>query len=133
MSLVEQKTWSSKGEKWAPFNDVGGLISWVGRDDWVTEWREVSEPFHAILQVHSYDKGRSSLLFWFRDLTARGRLYPMFMSDYFNCFMAHKFDNTRLAGNFQVVKKGANYGIQLVNVPQWDHVLNVSIGYNFTR
>lgn len=107
-------TWSKNGEKWAPMSKSGGLHSYYG--SWLesdTEWKEVSEPIELTLKFKDYGRGRSSVVLYFEDVNREGAVYPMFISDFSNAFaigILHPITH----GSWLVVKKGANYGIQVL-------------------
>jgi len=81
------------------------------------EWRE-NKPFARTLQYQGWTRGRSSVnVIWQDD---DGKTYPMFMKD-FDAILAGGYINmpaiigpSVVYGDWIVVKRGANYGIQLV-------------------
>lgn len=98
----------------APFNGIGGdLLSYPMTSYDYFEWRDVTNPVDLTLEIDTYGRGRSSALFFWRDVKTKAQ-YPMFISDMFSLLKSGRINGKVVSGTFKVIKKGANYGIQLV-------------------
>jgi len=94
--------------KLSPFMKDGMLSNIVWQTD--IEWREVKE-FDAELTFLGFEKGRSSVLMWYKD--SAGQSYPFFMSDFDK--VIRNSVNGVLRGRFRGVKRGGSYGIELID------------------
>jgi hypothetical protein len=80
------------------------------------EWRP-NEPFRTTLFYKTWQRGRSAVRIVWENID--GCTYPMFMKDMDALLSAGRIDTDPIAGTvvhgvWQVVKRGANYGISLV-------------------
>jgi hypothetical protein len=85
-------------------------------DGWGTnanaiEWRE-NVPFRATLRIARLERGRSAARFWFVD-EANKVYYPFFGQTLVDMLSNSTMVNGVVEGTWIVVKKGANYGIEL--------------------
>ncbi len=101
----------TKTIKQAPFDKNGNLLGYD--DHWRSEIRDVTEPFWASLVYSGYGRGRSSIVFKWKDIP-NSCGYEMFVSDFNDLVMLDKFTCRAVHGWWQVVKKGANYGIKYI-------------------
>lgn len=104
------------GPAMAPFRK-GNLQEYPGygfRSGDVTDgdclWRP-NDPFTATLTLTGTERGRSAMRFLWED-EATGATYPMFATDMAGLAMSSEgVANGRAAGQWIVMKRGANYGI----------------------
>lgn len=75
------------------------------------EWRP-NDPFDATLTIRRLERGRSAARFWFED-EATKTMYPFFGQTLVDMLSASVMDHGKVTGTWIVVKKGANYGIEL--------------------
>ena len=75
------------------------------------DWRP-NEPFEATLTIRELERGRSAARFWFEDEKTMTR-YPFFGQTLVDMLSASEMKNGKVHGKWIVVKKGANYGIEL--------------------
>lgn len=78
------------------------------------EWRP-NDPFPASLFYKTWQRGRSAVRVIWEDID--GNTYPMFMKDMDTLLTNGRIDSDQGAvvhGEWWVVKRGANYGIALV-------------------
>ncbi len=75
------------------------------------DWRP-NEPFEATLTLRRLDRGRSAARFWFEDEDSK-TFYPFFGQTLVDMLSESTMINGRVKGTWIVVKKGANYGIEL--------------------
>ena len=75
------------------------------------DWR-ANDPFDATLRIVRLERGRSAARFWFRDETNLIE-YPFFGQTLVDMLSASTMVNGVVSGTWIVVKKGANYGIEL--------------------
>ena len=94
-----------------PFDTNGEMIQWTswreGEGDRI-RWKE-NKPFKETLLFSGYSRGRSSITMEFK--CPKGKTYHMFVSDFSDVVSMLK--EGVLEGTFQIVKKGANYGVQM--------------------
>lgn len=86
------------------------LLSYAGYG--TVEWRPNNE-FHAELEIVNVSRGRSSVVFNYRDVKT-GTIYPLFASSIEDVLRRATVRNGRVSGYWWVVKKGQNYGLELV-------------------
>ena len=86
----------------------------VGQDSSSVTWR-ANEPFTATLRLDRLERGRSAARFWFVDETTNTE-YPFFGQGLVE--MLSRVDLTKgvVTGTWIAVKRGANYGIELLEV-----------------
>lgn len=102
----EQKHYGNN-RVWDPRNNV-----WVDRGlDTTIEWID-NVPFEATLTLRHLERGRSAARFWFEDEKTR-TLYPFFGQTLVDMLSQTTMDHGRVKATWIVVKKGANYGIEL--------------------
>lgn len=127
----EDTSWSKKNpERWAPFNRKTGALydydyGWYRAGAEEVIWKEVSAPFVAHLEYVECSRGRSSVQFRWKDLEAEfdqnkfygygAKYHPMFMSDLSDMLLEFGQIEKTIHGLWKVVKRGANYGIKLVD------------------
>lgn len=75
-------------------------------------WRDNHE-FDATLEYVGYARGRSAAYFHFKD-AATGHVHPMFMRDFEDVISRCVLDKGVVTARWTFVKRGMNYGIQLV-------------------
>ena len=108
--------WNKKLRQ-AVFNEDGSLENYLWTNDLEDlkeegKVRDVTQPFYMELELDSWGRGRSSALFYFKQVKKEA-MFPMFMSDFFDLVSGgHIKGKPILKGYWQVVKKGANYGIK---------------------
>lgn len=99
--------------------------AWSSRDEWPVKrvlqeytntynhdaytW-EPNEPFEATLTLSHLERGRSAARFWWDSEDSR---YPMFGQGLTDMLKAVVLDHGTVTGKWIVVKRGANYGIEL--------------------
>lgn len=93
-----------------PVDSSGSLIDYPDYYNKPAAWREM-KPFKASLKYEGFTQGRSSVRFVVRD-TYTGESYSL-MRNSFDKFIT-KAVNGVLAAEWIVVKRGANYGLLLV-------------------
>lgn len=79
--------------------------------DDIIDWRP-NEPFEATLTIRELERGRSAARFWFEDEENKIR-YPFFGQTLVDMLSVSEMKNGKVRGKWIVVKKGANYGIEL--------------------
>lgn len=79
------------------------------------EWRP-NTPFDATLRLVGNSRGRSSSVFTWVDIVT-GTEYPMFNSGLVELIQSSEIRYGKLRGTWIAVKRGANYGIELVGIP----------------
>lgn len=89
-------------------NYYGGYTYERENTDWVP-----NVPFGCILTYKEYTRGRSAVNFIF--VGPRGETYPMFIKDFEQLVLRKHIVNGKVAGMWEFVKRGANYGIRLVD------------------
>lgn len=75
------------------------------------EWRP-NDPFEATLTLDHLERGRSAARFWFRD--EEGTRYPVFGQGLVDMLSRVTLDHGVVRGRWIAVKRGANYGIELL-------------------
>jgi len=75
------------------------------------DWRP-NLPFKATLKLKRMETGRSAVRFWWHD-ESTDTDYPMFGDAIVNTLTAKDSTGGKVTGEWIVVKKGANYGIEL--------------------
>ncbi|WP_315782338.1 hypothetical protein [Bradyrhizobium sp. SZCCHNPS1003] len=98
-----------KGDYKIPFDKDGNQQHCA--DSWTSglEWRD-NVPFVATLTYAGYSRGRSAANFDFRD--HNGKLVVVFLKD-FEAMVTHLV-NGSVTGSFKFIKRGQNYGCQLI-------------------
>jgi hypothetical protein len=86
------------------------LLSYAGYGD--VEWRP-NDDFYAELELIDSSRGRSSVVFNYRDVKT-GIHYPLFVTSVEDILRRGTVKNGRVSGYWHVVKKGQNYGLHLV-------------------
>lgn len=101
--------YDARGERLASPRSHWELLSFIPQ--WVTDvdWRP-NEPFEAELRLRTFQRGRSSVTFEFVDEATTIR-YPMFVSDVFELMKFGEVSQGLVTGEWQVVKRGTNYGL----------------------
>jgi len=85
-------------------------IGWSASSNAI-EWRD-NDPFEATLKIVRLERGRSAARFWFRDETNLIE-YPFFGQTLVDMLSQSTMVNGVVTGTWIVVKKGANYGIEM--------------------
>lgn len=75
------------------------------------DWRP-NEPFTATLTLDRLERGRSAARFWFVD--EAGTRYPVFGQGLVDMLTQVTLDHGTVRGRWIAVKRGANYGIELL-------------------
>lgn len=116
----------SKQSKWdgeVPFIDgqMQDYSDWVPRygepKPTVQRWNnkqivwEKAQEFAASLKLRSWGRGRSSVRFYFDDLTTPGRGYSMATSAFYESLKAFDLVNGVMKGTFTFRKQGSNFGL----------------------
>lgn len=97
-------------EKWG--DKAGDMLSYAGNYYTAIEWRE-NIPFQAKMKIIRYERGRSAARFILED--TEGHTYPMFLSNMVEILTSVGVEpGGYISGMWQGVKKGANYGLQLI-------------------
>jgi hypothetical protein len=73
-----------------------------------------NEPFRTEMHIVTYERGRSAARMILED-AATGIHYPMFLSDFVAMTQAGRIKYGSVSGQWIAVKKGSNYGIQMVS------------------
>lgn len=102
---MAKKTGSFK----VPFDAKGNMLGY-DKAYGIKEWRE-NALFYAKLKFSHFERGRSAAHAIFIDAKTGAR-YQMFMTDLGDA-MVH-VRNGFIEGDFNVAKRGANYGVRLV-------------------
>jgi len=110
--------------KWVPYDD-DGMLNWTvatypelqqpnpwGRYQ-VTEWLPNDE-FEATLRYHSYDRGRSKFLTWWKDVET-GLLYPLILSELDRQLSKGTGIDSTITSVWKAIKRGQNYGLEEVS------------------
>lgn len=79
--------------------------------DYDIDWRP-NDPFDATLTIRRLERGRSAARFWFED-EATKTMYPFFGQTLVDMLTNADMIKGKVRGTWIVVKKGANYGIEL--------------------
>lgn len=90
----------------------GSLQMHADRWDGGHEWKP-NKPFKTTLFYDGFARGRSSAGFRFKD--ADGHVYWMFMTDLDDAIRTGAAP-LQLSGTFEFAKRGANYGVRLVEL-----------------
>lgn len=83
-----------------------------GRTARPVEWVP-NEPFTDTLTLDRLERGRSAARFWF--IGSDGTHYPFFGQGFVDALKQATSTNGLIRGTFIAVKRGANYGIELVS------------------
>ena len=75
------------------------------------DWRP-NEPFTATLRLDRLERGRSAARFWFID--EEGTEYPFFGQGLVEMLSRVMLDHGVVTGTWIAVKRGANYGLELL-------------------
>jgi hypothetical protein len=86
------------------------LVSYAGYGD--IEWRPNTE-FYAELELIGSERGRSSVVFKYRDVKT-SIVYPLFVTSAEDILRRAVVKNGRVSGTWRVAKKGQNYGLELI-------------------
>ncbi|WP_217181628.1 hypothetical protein [Streptomyces sp. AC495_CC817] len=95
-------------EEWP---EVTKLAEYAGLNESRYDWRP-NEPFEATLTLERLERGRSAARFWFVD--ERGTRYPFFGQGLVDMLSRVILDHGRVRGTWIAVKRGANYGLELL-------------------
>lgn len=103
----------AKGNYKIPFNN-GKMMGYA--DAWDEkqvgfEWRD-NYTFIETMEIDTYGRGRSSVTIYLRD--ENNNRYEMFISDFVEAMQTVFVSDGKFTGEFTFVKKGKNYGVQLV-------------------
>lgn len=90
-----------------PAHPGGNMLDYVNTARYI-EWRP-NEPFTATLRLVDMFRGRSSVKFHWVDDT--GRRWSMFPKEMLTLVANSTIINGAITGRWQVIKRGANYGI----------------------
>lgn len=91
-----------------PFDEKGNMLSY---DYGAHDYKDPYE-FTDTLTYVGYGRGRSAAHFYFKD--SKNKTYNMFISDFDDLIKTGKFSSGTITATFTFVKKGQNFGIQLV-------------------
>jgi hypothetical protein len=95
-------------EEWP---EVTKLAEYAGYGESRYDWRP-NEPFEATLTLERLERGRSAARFWFVD--EEGTRYPFFGQGLVEMLSQVTLDHGVVRGTWIAVKRGANYGIELL-------------------
>lgn len=95
-------------EEWP---EVTKLAEYAGFGESRYDWRP-NDPFEATLTLDHLERGRSAARFWFVD--EEGTRYPVFGQGLVDMLAQVTLDHGTVRGRWIAVKRGANYGIELV-------------------
>jgi hypothetical protein len=102
-----------KGQYQIPFDKkTGNLISCTGWTFDEIEWKD-NHRFTDRMRVVRCGRGRSSVTFTLKSIRT-GKEYDAFVSDFIVMVQQNIMDKGVFKGEFTFVKKGQNYGIQMV-------------------
>jgi hypothetical protein len=87
------------------------LLEWASDHDKKVEWRP-NEPFTDTLRLDRLERGRSAARFWF--VGTDGTEYPFFGQGLTDMLSRVALDHGVVTGTWIAVKRGANYGIELL-------------------
>jgi len=76
------------------------------------DWRP-NDPFEATLELVHSSRGRSSVVFIYRDI-ATDIHYPLFVSSVDSMLRHATIKAGRVTGVWQVAKRGQNYGLEML-------------------
>lgn len=97
-------------EEWPEVTKLAEYASsYAGHYDW-----RPNEPFTATLTLDRLERGRSAARFWFVD--EAGTQYPFFGQGLVDMLSRVTLDHGKVHGTWIAVKRGANYGIELLEV-----------------
>ncbi len=100
-SMLEY-TWGKPGEQASEgYGQYATPIEWVP-----------NEPFVATLTIRELERGRSAARFWFTD--EEGTWYPFFGQGLVDMLSAVNLEHGTVTATWIAVKRGANYGIELL-------------------
>jgi len=92
-----------------PYDDKGNLLSYEPL--WGSAEFKDPTVWEDTLVIENYERGRSSAIFIACSLDTQKR-YPIFMSNFIE--MIPLMVNGVITGKFSEVKKGANFGIEII-------------------
>lgn len=101
-----------KGDYEIPFDKMGNQRSYADEYYFIPDRWEPNRVFEDTLTLKSYGRGRSSTLFYM--VRKNGTGVCVFVSDFYNMVRSPNFSGGTITGRFTFVKKGRNYGCQLV-------------------
>lgn len=105
----------AKGNYQIPYDSAGNQLhypevwTWTDGKRGEVVWRD-NNPFKTTLSYDSYSRGRSAAYFDFKD--PNGKTVVVFMKD-FEAMVPH-MSKGAVTGTFKFIKRGMNYGCQLV-------------------
>lgn len=113
----------SRWDREVPFVD-GAMQEWVDdygtpygqkptKDRWNNReivWEKTTE-FEAVLKLKSWGRGRSSVRYYFEDVSRPGRSYSMAVAAFYDALQAFNLNNGYMKGRFTFRKQGSNYGL----------------------
>lgn len=103
-------TWWTLNEN--EINEVYSLGIKKCGNNWDECYFKPNKEFYDELEYIGYSRGRSSIKIKFKSLI-NNKKYEMFITDFDNLLLDGKFANP-LKGNFTFCKRGANFGIKMI-------------------
>lgn len=101
--VMLEYTYGKPGEQ--PTDDYGRYSNAI-------DWRP-NEPFSDTLTLDRLERGRSAARFWF--VGSDGTHYPFFGQGFVDALKRTTSTSGAVHGTFIAVKRGANYGLELVS------------------
>jgi len=107
---MTNRVWNSA----RPAVPVDSKGNWLGYgQDWrVAGWREILQPFYAVMTIEDIYSGRSAKGIVLSD--ENGTRYPMFIKDFVELAKNGTVSEGKIAGFWTGSKRGNNYGIKFV-------------------
>lgn len=78
-----------------------------------SHWRS-NEPFADVVKFVDIQRGRSAAYFIARSKTRPSATFCVFMTDLLHMIQSEAVRGNGVVGKFQIVKRGQNYGLRLV-------------------
>lgn len=94
-----------------PYDQYGNPLPYVWQSDRVVWYPNT--PFHATLLFQRFERGRSSVKAIYRQADDESWEAGMFLSE-FESLVSAGHRPYRIAGEFDFVKRGSNYGLHLI-------------------
>lgn len=107
----------SKGNYQIPFDAHGNQLAYPTAQynpetrDWEIFWKD-NVVFEATLAYSGFSRGRSAAGFKMKD--SDGHRYYLMMSEMDRIMALGGWDGNKITGKWTFVKKGQNYGVQLI-------------------
>lgn len=91
-------------------NKQKGSLPWVANPSDKNKLKN-NHIFYTTMALYDYSRGRSSVKFLFKCENTKEK-YEMFITDFMR--IVPKMEEGKLTGRFAFIKRGANYGVYMV-------------------